>query len=156
MIPRAALLFAICVFIEAPVRADDAPENTSENLAGVWVAEKVTSGGQDVPKDKFPFELHFTDQTLVFRFVGPAKGPDRIHDVTLDNTKSPATIDIVRRGDNKTPTVHGIYRLDGDRLLICSLRDENRQPSKERPSKFESSSDIRSDLLVLKRKPVVE
>lgn len=127
--------------------------NPMSKLEGVWIAEKVTSSGEVVPKEKFPFELHFEKDKLIFRFVAPSLGKDRVHEIVVDETKTPATIDITREIRGKKETVYGIYKFEGDRLLICSLRDSNRQPSDERPTTFDSSNEVRSDLLVLARKP---
>jgi len=157
MIRCAALLIAVPAFVATGLNVHaDEPLETKRKLNGVWVAEKITSSGQVVPLEKFPFELHFTDKTLTFKRVRHDRAPDRVHDITLDNTKNPATIDIIGKRGDSILHVRGIYSFDGDRLLICSLRDENRRPSKERPKTFESSSEVPSDLLILKRKPDAE
>lgn len=125
------------------------------SLVGVWSAEKVLSSGREVPKEKFPFELHFTPKQLTYKFVGTIQGKDRVHDLSLDPSKTPATIDISRMVGEKRMTVLGIYKVEDERLWICFLRSADGNPSEHRPSTFESSNDVKSDLLILKQKPQV-
>ncbi len=40
-------------------KTDERKPNPQSKLDGVWIAEKVTASGEVVPKEKFPFELHF-------------------------------------------------------------------------------------------------
>jgi uncharacterized protein (TIGR03067 family) len=129
------------------------PKPNSESMVGVWVAEKVLSGGKEVPKEKFPFELHFTKSQLTYKFVGDTKGKDRVHDISLDASQNPATIDITRTVRDKKMAVLGIYKFEDGRLFICSLRGADGNPSGDRPATFESNSDVNSDLMILKRKP---
>jgi uncharacterized protein (TIGR03067 family) len=79
-----------------------------------------------------------------------------VHDLKLGKTEDFFTMDLTRTVRDKASTVHAIYKFDGDQLLICSLRDADGQPSKERPRSFDSSSAVKSELLVLKRKPEPE
>ena len=150
---RMLILSTAIVFVMSGLRGDE-PRDAKNKLQGVWVAERVTSSGNTVPAEKFPFELHFERSQLVFKFTGPvAGGKDLIHEIVVDDTKDPATIDIAREIRGKKETVHGIYKLDDGRLWICSLRDANGQPSSDRPSNFESSPTVKSDLLILTPKP---
>ena len=150
------MAIALVVISTSPLLAQNPKRKSSESMIGVWVAEKALSAGREVPKDKFPFELHFTKTQLTFKFVGDSKGKDRVHDISLDASKNPATIDITRTVRDKKMTVYGIYKLEDGRLLICSLRGADGNPSGDRPSTFESSSDVKSELMILKRKPDVD
>jgi hypothetical protein len=67
------LLTAVC-----SVNADEPEPDDATKMHGVWIAEKVTSAGQEVPAAKFPFELHFDDSKLIFKFFGKTTGKDRI------------------------------------------------------------------------------
>ncbi len=138
--------------VASGLRADEPPRAAKSELNGVWVAEKVTSAGNVVPSEKFPFEVVIEDDKLIFKFVGSVAGKDRIHQIVVDNTKDPYTIDMTREVRGKKETVRGIYKIEDGRLLICSLRDGKGQPSSERPKTFESSSSVKSDLLILKPK----
>jgi hypothetical protein len=62
-------------------------------------------------------------------------------------------MDITREIRGKDATVRGIYKFEDGKLIVCSLRGPDRQPSSERPKTFESSRAVLSDLMVLKPKP---
>lgn len=145
-----AMLFFATV---CPVNADQPEPDDAIKMHGVWIAEKVLFAGREVPPAKFPFELHFEKSKLTFKFVGKKSGKDRVHNIVLDSSKTPATIDITREIRDGEVTVRGIYRFDDGKLMICSLRGPDRQPSSERPKTFASSKTVTSDLLILKRKP---
>jgi len=154
--PRFYILILTIVLTLLPARLllpQDSPPNASESIHGVWVAEKVLSAGREVPKKKFPFEVHFTKDQLIFKFVGDTRGKDRVHGILFDASSEPATIDITRTLRDKKMTVYGIYKIENGRLLICSLRGPSGSPSSKRPTSFESSRDNKAELLILKRKP---
>lgn len=150
-----ALILAVAVVSASLSLAQDGKHTSAtlpESMVGVWLAEKVLSAGQEVPKEKFPFELHFTKGQLIYKFVGEVRGKDRVHDISVDSSKTPATIDITRIVRDSKMTVRGIYKFEDGKLIICFLRGADRNPSADRPSTFESSSTVKSDLLILKRK----
>jgi uncharacterized protein (TIGR03067 family) len=149
-------VFGVVFVVAMPVSwllAEEPKAAAKEKLDGVWVAEQVLSAGRAVPSEKFPFELHFAEGQLTFKFVGKnTAGKDRVHDLSVDASKSPATIDITRTVRGKKSTVLGIYKFEDGKLFICSLRDSGGNPSTDRPRTFESSRDIKSELMILKRK----
>ncbi len=152
------LIMAIAVVAHSAssLLAQNPKSNSSESIVGVWVAEKVLSAGREVPEEKFPFELHCTKSQLTFKFVGGTRGKDRVHDISLDESKNPRTINMTRTLRDKKMTVYGIYKFEDGKLLICSLRGADGNPSSDRPSTFESTSDNKSELLILKRKPEID
>lgn len=121
-------------------------------LVGEWVAEKVLSSGEEVPAEKFPFELHFTESQLIYKFVGRIQGKDRVHDIQLDASQNPPTIDITRTVGDKKITVLAIFKLNDDQLSVCFTRTSDGNPSETRPTSFESTKDTGSDLMILRRK----
>jgi len=65
----------------------------------------------------------------------------------IDSTVTPTIIDLtVTEGDQKDTTMEGIYELKGDTLKLCI-----KVVGKERPSKFETSENSNTALIVLKR-----
>jgi uncharacterized protein (TIGR03067 family) len=152
---RSSLLVAIAFTLIATIKlyAQEPKEKAFAKLKGDWIAEKVLSAGKDVPAEKFPFELQFADDKLTFKgiVVGSVIGKDRVHDLVLDASADPCTMDITRTVRDKKLTVYAIYKFDRDRLLICFVRDA--KDPKERPTSFDSSETVPSDLLILKRKP---
>jgi uncharacterized protein (TIGR03067 family) len=151
-----AVIIGIHTFAVAAtlLNAENPNHTATEQLDGVWVAEKVLSAGQLVPKEKFPFELHFNESQLTFKFVGQnTQGKDRVHQISIDTSNIPATIDITRTMGDRKLTVLGIFKFEGGKLVICSLRGADGNPSTVRPETFESSHSVRSDVLILKRQP---
>jgi uncharacterized protein (TIGR03067 family) len=149
------LLLSMVLIVSCTVvsRGTEPQSDELAKLEGVWVAEQVLSSGTKVPQDKFPFELHFEENRLTFKFVGAAEGKDRVHEISVDASTEPFKMDITRSIRDKKMTVHAIYKFDGARLVICSLRGADGQPANERPISFDSSSTVRSELLTLNRKP---
>jgi uncharacterized protein (TIGR03067 family) len=149
-------LVLVSAVLSATMTLGQAEQNAEQDafvkLQGTWIAEQVLSSGKEVPREKFPFELQFDDGKLTFKFVGDVKGKDRVHEVALDTGTDPFQMDLSRTVRDKKLTVRAIYKFDGERLLICSLRDADGQPAKQRPTSFDSSPTIRSELLTLKRK----
>jgi len=151
-----SLTIAILATTAVSALSEEVFPDDATKMEGVWVAEKVTFSGREVPPKKFPFELHFGDAKLTFKFVGDTTGKDRIHEIVIDPTKGPSTIDIMREIGGKKETVLGIYKFEEGKLMICSLRGADRKPSAKRPTNFASDESVSSDLLVLKRKPDAE
>jgi uncharacterized protein (TIGR03067 family) len=132
--------------------ADSESKDRKSQFTGIWVADRVISGGQNVPAKKFPFEIHFKDNRMIFKNISSAASKDRIHTIVTDDHKTPATLDITREFKGEKRTAYGIYKFEKDRLFICTLRGPDRQPSKNRPTTFESNRKTRADVMVLKRK----
>src|SRR5688572_19234796 len=114
-----------------PAPADSRPASAFAALEGAWVYEKVTSAGQDVPKDKLTHELHFKSPDQLIRkgiTVGKVTGRDGVDQITLDSSKKPAHMNMTRSVRGKTETVYAIYKIEGDFLTICFLRGIGGQP----------------------------
>jgi uncharacterized protein (TIGR03067 family) len=142
MIP--SLLAGLTLVIGAP----GAKERSSKDVAsveGVWVVEKgVVSGNEDaIRAGSVTFE--FAEGKV--RVREGSKQPDPA-DYTVDQTKTPAEIDITPPPSVKDLTMCGIYKVDGDALTLCLNR------AGKRPSTFESPSGSDVLLLTLKRAKV--
>ena len=141
---------------------DNKPETTVSQpnpafaaLEGAWVYEKIISAGQTVPKEKFPFEIHFKSPNQMIRkaiTVGQVTGKDGVDLVVLDSSKQPSHMDMSQTVQGKTQKVLALYKLEADLLTICFSRGAGGKPSSERPTGFESDAATKSDILVLKRK----
>src|SRR5262249_30131521 len=114
-------------------------------LDGTWQAIKAASQGEVVLVNDM--RVTFKDAKVIWR------SGDNIYreDVfKLDPTKSPKTIDFTTtsEGSFKGNTLEGIYRLDGDRLTICT-------PSfpgvRERPTEFKARTGSRTTFVLLQR-----
>jgi len=137
MIARTLAVLSL-VLIAAPAFAAD---KDREALQGTWKIEKATRGGMEMPaemRDKVTLEFK-GDEAIVHE-----PGKDEPATYTLDATKSPKTINIKPKKDEKQ--VQGIYELSGDTLKICFAREGG-----ERPSKFESPEGSNLMLMEMKR-----
>jgi uncharacterized protein (TIGR03067 family) len=109
-------------------------------VEGDWVQESYVLGGTDSDREKGRV-FRFTDGKLVM--VG------RSEDIgyKLDPKPNPPHIDLIPIGKENGDPILGIYKLDGDTLMICFPKGGRA----ERPTKFESPAGTRIVLLTLKR-----
>jgi uncharacterized protein (TIGR03067 family) len=114
-----------------------------ERLQGHWVAESIDDGRQ-LPRELCAqFRLTFTGgkgRLTMPEAAGASSGV--FH---LDETATPRKIDVISEEDRKGR--FGIYRFDGDRLVLCIGEDDE----KDRPTEFSSRGGSRRMVVVLKR-----
>ena len=114
-------------------------KDDKERLQGRWVAESVDNG-RVLPKELAEqFNLTFTGGKMQTTMLGAAIS----HVFHLDQTVQPKKIDIISEDDRKGR--FGIYRFDGDRLVLCIGEDDE----KDRPTEFSSKG--RRMVVVFKR-----
>jgi uncharacterized protein (TIGR03067 family) len=134
---------------DPPARPDD-----KERLQGHWVAESVDNGDQ-IPKGKQPKEL--TDEItltivgnkLTMRVVPLDANDKEDLEIHLDETANPKKINLI---DADRKTAFGIYRFDGDRLMLCLGGAE----VKDRPTEFSATDGNGRWLGVFKRAKAAE
>ncbi len=73
------------------------------------------------------------------------------HQIVVDDTKHPATIDVVCEHSGKRWVSRGIIKIEDGRLWMCFLSKTHDKQSAERPTSFESGEIVPSTLLVLIR-----
>lgn len=112
-----------------------------ELLKGVWRVVALEVGGKKAEeKEHRSAKLLFEGEQL----YAVADETGGAATVRLDASKTPHEIDLTVRPRNETKA--GIYRLDGDKLLLCFPED----PKGTRPAKFQSLPG-KSVLMVLER-----
>jgi uncharacterized protein (TIGR03067 family) len=154
-----ASLLAAAIVLTANRGFAQAPNPTFAQLEGEWSAEKVISAGRTVPKEKFPYELHFRAPDRLIHHgitIGNVTGRGGEDKVTLDSTRKPAVMRMTREVKGRTRTVLAIFKIEENLLTLCFLRGADGQPSSELPKAFESTEETRADLMVLKRKPAAQ
>ena len=116
----------------------------SKKIQGTWEVIDVVADGQSVN------DREFREARLVF-------SGDKMNflrkDCTfkLDTTKKPKAIDLTEAdGNHKGELMLGIYRLDGDRLLLC-LPEGVAGGRKDRPTEFAAPRNSNLFLLTLRR-----
>ena len=124
-----SLLVGLAVVVGAPVKKEP-PAKDPPSIVGEWVGESGVRGGKP---DNPP-----AGTTITFTADGKVKfkeGKDEKPEegtYKADPKKSPAEIDIVPLIDGKSPTILGIYKIEGDTLTMCIVMDG------ERPKEFAS------------------
>lgn len=113
-------------------------------LEGTWLLDAATLDGRDHTLDFQGMKLILkgTDYAIEFG-ENSDKGT-----ITIDPAKSPMWIDIKtgEKGPFKGKTLPGIYKLDGERLVLCCHAD-----AQKRPTEFDAQSKTRNMLLTYKR-----
>jgi uncharacterized protein (TIGR03067 family) len=119
----------------------DAPK-TSDPLVGQWLIEKAVRGGKDSTPPP--------GSTITFKADGRAlirdgkRGVDEENTYTTDATKTPAEIDVISLDKGVSP-FRGIYKIEGDTLIVCVTMEG------ERPKKFESLAGTEVRLITMTR-----
>jgi uncharacterized protein (TIGR03067 family) len=127
------------------VRGDDAaPSGDLAKLQGSWTA-KVG------PEENIPITLEVRDRKVTIKGTRP-DGQDFTlsGEIKVDDKASPKTVDWVKftnaQGD-EVPANLGIYKLDGDSLVVCSGG-----PGNERPTEFKKGDQGPPQLITFARK----
>jgi uncharacterized protein (TIGR03067 family) len=144
---RALMVVAMVCLVAAIGRLSAADEDAKKDLKalqGTWKVTKLTFDGKDAPEDVVKkMVCTIKDDTYTMK-DGDKKESGTLK---LDPTEKPKTIDfVIKEGDDKGKTQHGIYTLDGDNLKICMAK-----PGKDRPKELSSKEDSGNILVVLKR-----
>jgi uncharacterized protein (TIGR03067 family) len=118
------------------------PKKDVDPLLGQWVGAKFELGG-------LPFPVPAGGVFVEFRADGKVVSREGVNapeedGYTADPKKDPAEIDI-RQSAKGGPTLHGIYKVEGDTLTLCLVVDG------KRPTKFESAAGGATILMIFRR-----
>lgn len=134
---NALLLLGLLMTGEAPKK--DAPKD-EKAIEGTWIIESVKIDGKDNEEIK--------GEKLIFKdgkFTKKGKNTDAEGTYKLDPAAKPKTLDVTPEG--KDQVVAAIYKLDGDKMTICTVPN----PGGARPTEFNSKEGSGVMLLELKR-----
>jgi uncharacterized protein (TIGR03067 family) len=124
--------------------ADDAADKEAKRLEGTWKFVSLTSDG-DEAKQEFIQKARWVIQGKTITFPGPNEGKITFE---VDPSRSPKTIDMTSvAGPGKT--AEGIYKIEGERLMICLPGGKRESPGRPRPVEFSGGEGM--SLLVLER-----
>jgi len=139
-----SLLVSLALAVGAPGK-DPAPKD-GPSIVGEWVGEKAVAGGKEQPVPDGGITFIFTaDGKLTVKEGKRDKNDTGTY--KADSKKEPAEIDIIPPEDKKEPTVLGIYKVDGDMLMLCFGRGK----AGSRPTTFESPEGAQTIVITLKR-----
>jgi uncharacterized protein (TIGR03067 family) len=140
---QTSLMLGLALVVAAPA-PKEAPKKDPPSLIGEWVPESAVHGGMNDPPPP--------GTTITFTKEGKCvikEGPDTERDsmtFTSDPKRDPPEIDINEPlGGMKGRAMKGIYKIDGDTLLLCLSRKG------ERPKEFTSPAGSDSAFITLKR-----
>ena len=114
-------------------------------LKGTWHVTAIEAAGKPVPSDriqKIGLQYVFDGDKVTIR--RPDR-PDNTSTVTLDASTNPKKMTI-----NQSPPVRAIYTVDGNKLRLCLMVDEN--PNAGYPTELASKAAPKTDLLTLERR----
>jgi uncharacterized protein (TIGR03067 family) len=113
-------------------RADDRVKEGESDLAqiqGTWQLVYAETDGKTVPAER----VRSTRVVIKDKSHSVFFGDQQIaHDVTfvLDSTATPKTTDdTLNEGPEKGKKIHGIYQLDGDTLISCVAKVDQKRPT---------------------------
>jgi uncharacterized protein (TIGR03067 family) len=140
--------FALIILAAGLAVAADTPKEAARELAklqGTWNAVAVEEDGERLPAEKTKgWKLVIKDNKYTFE-AGKASAEGIYR---LDPAKTPKAVDATRtNGPDKGKTLLGIYRLDGDRLMMCFAEPGQ----KNRPASFVTKKGAGLRMYVLKR-----
>ena len=118
----------------------------TESIQGQWRPVSATRNGNEAPREDLgKSSITFSDDN----FIGFGKRTFQ-GKFSLDQSTKPKQIDLTFQGENDaTQVVKGIYRLQGDKLSLCTAAG----PDAQRPAEFTSPAGENRTLLVLERMP---
>jgi uncharacterized protein (TIGR03067 family) len=123
----------------------DQPATDVRRLRGTWVLEQVERGG-DKHQPQFPDTITFTDNKVAWL----QKTMLRDGTFTLDTMKDPRQIDWIL-GEFVPVRIPGIYRLEGDTLILSMGPDNHYSHDSRRPKSFSTKAKDPHWVYTLKR-----
>ena len=145
----ASLLVGLAVTVGAQDKKDPPakdPPAKGAPIVGTWVGEKAVAGGKEQPVPPGGISFTFGPDGKLTVTEGKQNKPDS-GTYKTDPKKDPAEIEIIPPAEKKEPTVQGIYKVDGDTLLLAFSRGKGGN----RPTKFESPEGSDVIVITLKR-----
>jgi uncharacterized protein (TIGR03067 family) len=127
------LLIALCLgFTPSPAAGPKSDRHSDlEKMQGTWYRTHLAIAGEI--QDEKPGECKIEIKSTHLQFPTPEDS----WTITLDPKRDPKWFDYRGNKAPNTSAIHrGIYRLEGDTLTICSVRNGD---EKDRPTKFEST-----------------
>jgi uncharacterized protein (TIGR03067 family) len=138
---QTCLIIGLALAVSAPIPKDP-PKKDPPSLIGEWLAESaIIAGKVEAPPPSITLTLTKDGKCLV-----KEDDENREMTFTFDPKKEPAEIDISDpRAGMGANAEKGIYKIEGDTLIVCIAK------SGDRPKAFASPAGSNSVLITLKR-----
>ncbi|WP_146460590.1 TIGR03067 domain-containing protein [Rubripirellula tenax] len=138
------------------VSAESPNPKTPIGLIGYWVATEIQSKGEETPPE-IQIDLEFTKTQMIMHFGDRLNKPIDVFDCFSVAKDDRQCLDLVSADQSRAPDkqihIHAIYDVNGDTLRICAASRNGTEPPVNHPTKFASTPDPKTDLIVLKRRP---
>lgn len=134
------MLFSVAVLALALGcgKKDNTASGGGASLEGTWILNGMEILGEKAPAEEINKEPE-SDRTLKVtadKMIFVKKGKEDPSTYTTDKSKSPAHIDLVKKGeDGKEEKSYGIYKIDGDTLTLCIVESDK---ADDRPKEFKT------------------
>ncbi len=140
------LLLVVSVALLLAAEPKDEAKKELEKLQGEWVMASLEVDGKAVPQEKL------RDTTLTIKgdkYIVSVKDTKHEVTITLDPSQKPKAIDMAFPDGGNAPKIgKGIYKIDGDTLMLCRAQ----MPDQTRPTEFGTWPNTGYFLVTWKRK----
>jgi uncharacterized protein (TIGR03067 family) len=137
----------VAILLVAADPPTDAAKNDLSKIQGEWVVQQAQRNGKDAPeKARESIKIKIDGSKITISDAQSVR--DETAEITLDPSKSPATIDLKPSRPGGEELVPGIYKLDGEMLTLCWTKQGG-----GRPTEFSTKAGDDHVLFVLKRAP---
>jgi uncharacterized protein (TIGR03067 family) len=122
-----------------------------DDIKGTYTIIGIEAGGEKIP-DEFLKKGKEEDLTLKItadKIIAIKNGKEDPAAYKLDTSKKPHEIDLTATKDGKEEKMYGIFKVDGDKLIICMAEVE--KPA-DRPKEFKTTKEGKSIMITLQKK----
>jgi uncharacterized protein (TIGR03067 family) len=135
--------FALASFVAAPEPKAEPAQDVKQVFQGEWkIVEYTKSGSAEKKEELADAKIVVKGDRMAIHFGGK----DREATFTVDPKADPPAIDLKPQKVGKEVIIKGIYKLEKDRITICTGVEGT-----DRPKEFKSVNDSRTELVVLER-----
>jgi RNA polymerase sigma factor (sigma-70 family) len=126
-----------------------AAKQADQPLEGSWKVVALEADGKKAPPEALQ-GMHWSFKGSELQIAAPDEKSAGKSSVKLDSSKTPQHIDlVVSEGPQKGKTMHGIFKFEKDRLVICLRGLEGAE--KGRPKEFMTAADSALGMITLER-----
>lgn len=135
-------MVGLAVMLGAPGSTEPPKKAEGSSIVGEWVCTKCVADGRELPEEvRSSIKMRFTADGKFHSQFGPDIGDGTYK---ADASKDPAELEFTSTKAAKGKK--GIYKVDGDLLVLCAADGE-----RGRPTKFESPAGSRIFLMTFTR-----
>ncbi len=142
-------MVTVCLGVVMSASLASARDAELERFQGKWRVIELVENGKVIPEEVIsewlPSGGRFTILEGALEFTSNVDGKKHVKLFSIDETQSPKGIDLQTR--EKKRDSWGIYRFDGDQLVVCLSDPEE----SERPTSFSAKEGSNRMLLTLER-----